>query len=172
MKKTRGKSITTEELKKRISGLRLIATDFDGVWTDGKVIFAQDGKESVVCSRKDTLRIKEIKKLGIPIYVISKEGNPVVTKRCEKMEVTCWQGIDDKLTLLKKLIEQEGVKSDEVMYVGDDINDLPCLQFVGLPMTVADGHPDCRGVAAYVTSRNGGDHAMREIFDLILNSFS
>lgn len=158
------------KLARKINGLKLIVTDFDGVWTDGKVIFSEDGTESVVCSRKDTLRIKEIKGLGIPIFVISKEGNSVVTKRCEKMGVTCWQGVDNKLTLLKTLLQKEGVKPEETMYIGDDINDLACLQFVGLPMTVADGHPACKKVAAYVTKRKGGDHAMREVFDLILST--
>lgn len=157
------------KLVEKIKNLKLIATDFDGVWTDGKVLFREDGKESVLCSRKDTLRIKEIQTLGIKIFVISKEGNPVVTTRCKKMNVPCFQGVDDKLSLLKKLLEMEGVRSEEVAYVGDDINDLECLRVVGLPMTVADGHADCKQVAAYVTRQSGGDHAMREIFDLILS---
>lgn len=156
-------------METKIQKLKLIATDFDGVWTDGKVIVGQDGTEFVICSRKDTLLIKDIKELGIKIFVISKEGNPVVTKRCEKIGITCWQGVDNKLTLLKDLMEKEGVKPEEVMYVGDDINDLFCLKFVGLPITVADGHPDCKKIAVYVTKKKGGDHAMREIFDLVLS---
>jgi len=71
---------------------------------------------------------------------------------------------------LKKLLEKESVKPKETVFVGDDINDLECLKFVGLSITVADGHPACKKVAAYVTKRKGGDHAMREIFDLILSN--
>ncbi|KKT75321.1 MAG: 3-deoxy-D-manno-octulosonate 8-phosphate phosphatase, YrbI family [Parcubacteria group bacterium GW2011_GWB1_44_7] len=159
----------TFELERKIKNLKLIATDFDGVWTDGKVIFCQDGTESVICSRKDTLRVKDIKATGIKLFVISKESNPVVMARCQKMSIDCWQGVDDKLSLLKKLLEKEGVTSYEAAFVGDDINDLECLRFVDLPLTVADGHDACKKVALYVTLRKGGDHAMREIFDLILS---
>lgn len=158
----------TFELKRKIKKLKLIATDFDGVWTDGKVIFRQDGLESVVCSRKDTLRIKEINANSVKLFVISKEGNPIVSARCAKMKVDCWQGVDDKLPLLKKLLEREGIQPEETAFVGDDINDVRCLKFVGLPMTVADGHEACKKAAFYITTHRGGDHAMREIFDLIL----
>lgn len=163
------KNKTTTELARKIKNLKLLATDFDGVWTDGKVIFCQDGTESVVCSRKDTLRVGEVKATGIKLFVISKEDNPVVAARCAKMKVDCWQGVDDKLTLLKKLLKKAKVKPEKAAFVGDDINDLECLKFVGLPMTVADGHDACKKVALYETSRKGGNHAMREIFDLILS---
>lgn len=159
-----------DKLKTNIKNIRFIATDFDGVWTNGKVLVDEDGSETVMCSRKDTLRIEEIKKLGIPIHVISRESNVVVSKRCEKMNVVCWQGIEDKVRFLGELLKKEGVKTEEVAYVGDDINDLACLKLVGVPMTVADGHPACKEVAVYVTKKSGGDHAMREIFDLILSS--
>ena len=158
-----------QDLAEKINLLRLIVTDFDGVWTDGKVYFSQTGEEAVVCSRKDSLRVKEVQAQGIKIAVISKEGNPVVAERCRKMKVECFQGVDDKPPLLKRLLEREAVRPENTAYVGDDINDLDCLRFVGIPMTVADGHPDCKEAALYVTSRNGGDHAMREIFDLILS---
>ena len=149
--------------------LKVIFTDFDGVWTDGKVIVNQEGQESVVCSRKDTLRIKELKEIGIEIFVISKEQNPVVAKRCEKMKVEFKQGVDGKLQLLKQLLEEKGFSQDQAMYVGDDINDLDCLKFVGMPVTVADGDRRCKEIA-HVLSRRGGDHAMRELFDLILEA--
>jgi N-acylneuraminate cytidylyltransferase len=150
------------------SKVRLIVTDFDGVWTDGKVIVSEDGKEFVICSRKDTIRLKEVKALGIKVIVISKERNSVVFNRCEKMGIECFSGIDDKIALLKKILKQEGFDSTDVLYVGDDINDLECLQHVGLPVTVADGDPKCKEIACYITTRKGGNHAMREIFDLII----
>jgi YrbI family 3-deoxy-D-manno-octulosonate 8-phosphate phosphatase len=150
-------------------GIRLIAFDFDGVFTDGKVIFSQDGTESIVCSRKDSLGINFLKDKGIGVIVISKETNPVVIKRCEKMGVECFHGIDDKLSFLKKLLASHGIRKQEVCYVGDDLNDLECLEFAGLAITVADGARELKAVADYVTSRNGGDHAVREIADLFVN---
>lgn len=156
-------------ITEKIGKLKLIATDFDGIWTNGMVYIGDQGQEMVRCSRKDTLRIKEIQSLGIEIMVISKEESLVVSKRCQKMNVVCFQGVNDKITLLKKLLEDKNLRPDDVAYVGDDINDLECLKHVGLPMTVADGHKLCKEIALYTTTRNGGDHAMREIFDLILS---
>ena len=156
-------------LADHLKKIRLIVTDFDGVWTDGKVTVSSDGTESVVCSRKDTLRIPEIEAAGIRIFVLSKEVSNVVALRCQKMGVEYLHGVDDKLFRLKGIIEHCGIKAEEVMFVGDDVNDLECLRHVGLPVTVADGDPECKGASVFVTRRRGGDHAMREVFDLVLS---
>jgi len=163
-----------KHLEERVVGLRLLVFDFDGVFTDGKVIVREDGKESVVCSRKDTLRLPELVQAGIRLVVISKEGNPVVAARCQKIKVgsegklECFQGVDDKLTLLQRFLDQSGITASETAFMGDDINDLPCMKHVGLSFTVADGHFQCKQVADYTTARKGGDHAVREVCDLIL----
>ena len=162
--------MVSEQLRRRISNIQLIVFDFDGVFTDGKVIVDQDGRESVVCSRKDTLRFPELKVLGIHLVVISKERNPVVAKRCEKMKVECLQGVDDKLAAFKRLLETQGLSSEQAAFMGDDINDLVCLEFTGVAFTVADGDEQCQTAADYVTSRKGGDHAVREVCDVILES--
>ncbi len=162
-------------LKEKIGRIRLIVTDFDGVWTDGKVYCDADGREMVRCSRRDTLLIPEVKAAGIGIFVISKETNPVVSARCRKMGVECRQGVDGKLAVLEELVAAHNLSPDQVAYVGDDINDLRCLKYAGFPITVNDGHPRCKvraRVAGYVTKQNGGDHAMREVFDLFLNNRS
>lgn len=159
-----------KELKDLFRKIKLIVTDFDGVWTDGKVNVDQNGVESVICSRKDTLLIPEIRALGIGLFVISKEQNIVVAKRCEKMKIDYRHGVDDKLTLLKTLIAEKGLTSSDVAFVGDDVNDLPCLNHVGLPITVADGHLLCKAIAKYTTPRNGGDHAMRGVFEQFIDS--
>ncbi|MEK7557403.1 MAG: HAD hydrolase family protein [Patescibacteria group bacterium] len=157
-------------MEEKLQQLQLIVFDFDGVFTDGTVIVDETGKESVVCSRKDTLRFPELLKRGIRLAVISKERNPVVAKRCEKMGVICFQGADNKIDLLRQLLEREKVSPAEAAFVGDDINDVECMEYVGLAFTVADGHERCKAVADYVTRRRGGDHAVREICDLVLTA--
>lgn len=152
-------------------GIKLIVSDFDGCWTDGKVTVHQDGSESVVCSRKDTLRLPEVRALGIDLLVLSTESNTVVLTRCTKMEVPCIIGCRDKLPGLRTLLESRKLHPAQVAYVGDDLNDLDCLRYVGLPITVADGDEKCRAIARLITTRRGGDHAMREIFDLLLASY-
>ena len=151
-----------------IENITVIVFDFDGVFTDGKVTVSQDGAESVVCSRRDSFGINLLKEKGIRSIVISKEKNTVVMKRCEKMGIECFHGVDDKLPLLKHFLTTNNFRREEVCYVGDDLNDLECLEFAEIGITVADGVPECKAAADYVTSRNGGDHAVREIADLFL----
>jgi len=159
-----------EYLYAKLQSLKLLAFDFDGVFTDGKVIVYENGKESVVCSRKDTLRFPELRDAGIEIVVISKEQNRVVAKRSKKMGVKYYHGIDDKLSLFKEILEQQDLDPSECAFVGDDINDLEVLKYAGVAITVADGHEECKKLADYTTERKGGDHAVREICDLILEA--
>ncbi len=153
---------------KDIRGLKLLALDFDGTLTDGYVYVTEDGKESVRCSRKDSMGISALKKNGVKVVVISKEINPVVLARCRKLEVDCYSGVDDKLGVLKKIIQDINISWSEVAFMGDDVNDLEVLSHVGLKITVADGHALVKDVCNIITQANGGEHAVREACDLIL----
>lgn len=162
------------DLKKKLKKIKLVALDFDGVLTyRGFVIFREDGKESVICSRRDSLGINMLQKNGIDVIVISKEINGVVAKRCEKMKIKCWSGVntgDNKLEILQSYIKERGFKVDEVCYGGDDVNDVPCLTWAGVGFTVADGHALSKKAAQLVTKAKGGDGAVREVCELILKS--
>lgn len=157
------------DLIKKLRKVKLFALDFDGVFTDGKVYLNQDGVETVVCSRRDSLGMNLLKKEGIKFVVLSMEPNPIVAKRCEKLKIEMLYSPDDKLSLFKDLIKREKVKIEEVAYMGDDLNDLDCLKYAGTAFTVKDGALECLKAADYVTERQSGDHALREICDLILS---
>ena len=160
-----------KELKDKFAKISLLALDFDGVLTDGYVHFDQNGKETVRCSRKDSLGTNMLQKKGIRVIVVSKETNPIVSNRCRKMGIKCWQGVDtgdNKLDVLRRYASEHGLVSEEICFVGDDVNDIPCIKLAGVGVTVADGHEENKNVANYVTSRNGGCHAVREVCDLIL----
>lgn len=147
--------------------------DFDGVHTDGFVYVDEHGNESVRCSRRDSLGLEMLKEAGVRLFVISKESNPVVASRCKKIGVGCFQGVADsvgKQELLKELVEREGVPCEQVAFIGDDVNDLGALEFAGVAVTVADGHEKVKSVADVVLSRKGGEHALRELCDLILSA--
>lgn len=150
------------------SKICLLALDFDGVLTNNKVIVDENGKESVICNRSDGLGIDIIKKKGIEVIVLSKEQNKVVKARCDKLKIPCVHGIDDKLSILKKEIEKRGVSPEEVCFIGNDINDIDCIKYVGLGVAVNNAYPDVKNVAEYVTKKNGGDGAVREVIDKIL----
>jgi len=146
--------------------------DFDGVFTDNRVFVSEDGKETVVCDRSDSLGIKTLKEKrpDIKIIVISKETNNVVKARCEKLKIKCETGIDDKLTIFKRIIDANNLKADEVAYMGNDINDLDCIQFAGIGVAVADSDPRVLAVADYITIKKGGRGAIREFIDIVLGS--
>lgn len=154
------------ELTKKI---KLLVLDFDGVLTDNRVIVDEDGKESVICDRGDGLGLDALRK-RIPIVVISKETNKVVKARCKKLKIRCYNSIDDKLTQLKKVCGEYKIGLGNVCYVGNDINDLDCVKAVGFGVAVADSHPKVLSSAKYVTKKNGGRGAVREVCGILLSS--
>ena len=105
---------------------------------------------------------------GMEILVISKEKNPVVARRCEKLRIACWQGVDDKLTLLQKLLAERNVDVKETVYIGNDVGDLACMRHVGFSFAPADAHPDVLNEASWVLNYSGGRGAVREMCEILL----
>lgn len=153
-----------------LRAIKLLVFDFDGVMSDNRVLVMQDGSEGTLCNRSDGLGIGLVKAMGLPMLVLSKETNPVVAARCRKLGLECHQGIDDKLTRLRSLAASRGIALTEIAYVGNDINDLPCMNEVGLPIAVADAYPEVLAIASAVTSRAGGMGAVREVCDAIITA--
>ncbi len=157
-----------DNLIRDIGNAKLVVFDFDGVFTDNRVYVAQDGTESVSCWRSDGLGLSKIRHLGIPVWVISTEVNPVVGVRCRKLQIDYIQACDDKFAALKVLAQKQGCTLKETVFTGNDINDQSCLDTVGLPIIVADAHPDIVERVRYITLNPGGRGAVREICDLIV----
>ncbi len=160
-----------DELNLKLKKIKLFATDFDGVHTDGKVYVDKAGRESVKCSRKDGLGYEMLKKADIDACVISKESNLVVLQRCKKLNIPCYQGVSDgqgKLEILKNIAVKLGLSAEEILYIGDDVNDREALEFAGVAIAVKDCHPSLLKIVDYVTTKKGGDHAIREVCELLL----
>lgn len=151
-----------------LRGIRLCAMDFDGVMTDNRVITDQDGREAVWANRGDGWGIARLKEAGVHVMVISTEENPVVAARCRKLKIECVHGSADKLAALQATARQHGLDPSEIAYIGNDVNDLACLEWVGAAFAVADAVPSVRTVAHYVTRAAGGGGAVRELCDLII----
>ena len=149
--------------------IQAIIFDFDGVFTDNRVIVNENGQESVICNRSDGFGISAIKKYGISLLVLSKEKNPVVQKRCEKLGMPCVQGIDDKKTFLAAWLRENAIDLNHVIYLGNDVNDIECLKYVGCGVVVADAHDDAKRAAKIVLKNNGGQGAVRELCDLVMS---
>ena len=165
MKSTESRDIDPN-FKKAIHQIRLVAFDFDGVFTDNMVYVLQDGSEAVRCNRSDGIGLQKLKILGIKTVIISTESNPVVSARAQKLNIRCFQNCEDKRKTLTNLAQEYGISLDEIAFVGNDINDRECLTCVGLPVVVQDAHPEVLPLAAYRTEASGGHGAVREICDL------
>ena len=155
------------DLVARIRRLRLMAFDFDGVFTDNAVIVFEDGREAVRCSRLDGFGLRRLEKCGVEPIILSTEISPVVLARAAKLKVKARNGLDDKLAALKEEAAARGLSLDAVGDVGNDINDESCLKAVGLPIVVGDSHPDVLPLGLYRTAWRGGNGAVREVCDLV-----
>lgn len=149
----------------------MIVTDFDGVITDNRVWTDENGKETVESSRSDSMHIREMRERGIDVVILSSEPNPVVRARAAKMgDVEAVHGIDirGKGTAFRELISRKHVDAAHVVYIGNDLNDLPCFEHAGWSVAVSDAYPEVRRQADFVLSKPGGHGALREVCDMIL----
>jgi len=160
-----GRDAAIDRLPPRVQGLVL---DFDGVFTDNRVLVDQDGRETAACSRGDGMGLAQLRKTGLPIVVITKERVPIAEHRCAKLKLPCQAGVDDKATAVRDWAQQQGAALDAVVYLGNDLNDVPAMRDVGCPVAVADAHAPARDAPRLVLTRQGGDGAVRELCDLIL----
>ena len=156
----------SDNIEDIISRIRLIAFDFDGVFTDNMVYVFQDGSEAVQCYRSDGIGLQKLEQLGIESVIISTEANPVVSARAHKLKIRCVQDCRDKRAALENIAKESGISLAQIAFVGNDINDLACLECVALPIVVQDAHQDVVPTALYQTKRPGGHGAVREVCDL------
>ncbi len=153
-----------------LKAIELVVLDFDGVLTDNTLFVDESGHESVRCNRSDGLGIAALRRGGKEVIVFSTEENPVVAARCAKLKITCHQGLADKAAYLRDYLSTRHISPDNVLFLGNDVNDLGCLALVGMPVVVADAHPAAVAKARLVLTRKGGDGAVRELCDLLLSS--
>lgn len=158
-----GKIIGNEVL----ASVKLLVFDFDGVFTDNTVYVSQDGIESVRCWRSDGLGLSRLRRKGVYIQIISTELNPVVAVRAEKLKIPCKQGIEDKALAILETCKELNIDPANTMFVGNDINDIPAFNTVGIPVAVADAYPETDQHILFKTSKPGGYGAVREVCDLI-----
>ena len=152
-----------------LAKITAIAFDFDGVFTDDRVLVSQTGEESVLCSRSDGMGIGLLRDAGIHMIIISKEKNPVVAARAKKLSLEVVHGCDDKLPVLREWMTRVGATADTTAYMGNDINDVECMNFVGVAIAPSDAHASALGVADIVTEKPGGRGAIREVADNLLH---
>ena len=144
-----------------------VVFDFDGVFTDNRVAVFQDGEEAVLCSRSDGWGLAMLRASKLPILVLSTEANSVVRARCDKLGLECMQGTPDKLPALLRWLKMHGLRPKHTLFVGNDVNDVTCMQAVGCGIAVADAHPSAKSAAKVILETRGGYGAIRELVDLV-----
>ncbi|WP_374055179.1 KdsC family phosphatase [Rossellomorea sp. FM04394] len=151
------------------NNIKLIVLDVDGVLTDGKLYIGSDRVEYKPFHTQDGMGISLAHYTGIKTAIITGRKSEAVSKRAEELKIKyVYQGIHDKLTVLEEIMEDMQISLAEVCYVGDDINDLPVLTKVGLPVAPNNAVSIVKEYAQYVTISNGGEGAVREVIDNIL----
>ena len=153
----------------------LIICDFDGVITDNRVWVDQDGHETVAAYRSDSIRVKDMRAVGIDVMILSSEPNRVVEARAEKWELKQFMasGSHDKGRVMREVLAQKNIKAENVIYVGNDLNDLPCFEVAGWSVAVADAYPEVIQAADHVLSKAGWSWRVERIvrFDIETNKF-
>ncbi|HEY0653948.1 MAG TPA: HAD-IIIA family hydrolase [Chryseosolibacter sp.] len=161
----------SKEQIRKASVVKAIFFDVDGVLTDGRIIYDDTGREIKTFNVKDGLIISYLKKAGIITGAISGRESAAVTRRCAELKVDfCHQGIVDKAMVFEKLLKHYKLKSKEVVFIGDDINDLPVFRQVGFSVCPADTFDYLKEQVDLVTYAKGGSGVLREVGDLVLTA--
>lgn len=154
----------------RLEGIRAVVMDFDGVHTDDLVTTAQDGTESVRTSRGDGLGLERLRKgTDLALMILSKEKNPVVLARAKKLQIEAFGAVEDKASALQTWCRAKSLTPEQVLFVGNDLNDLPAMAVAGLSACPSDANPAVQGTVDWILPRPGGQGALRAMADRLLD---
>jgi YrbI family 3-deoxy-D-manno-octulosonate 8-phosphate phosphatase len=142
--------------------------DFDGVLTNNFVQIDENGTESVSCSRADGLAFDVLKKLNKSVYILSTEKNLVVKARAKKLKIPAIQGVSDKVEAIKKLVDENHYNLQNILYVGNDLNDYQVMKLCGFSVCPADSHSKIKEISGIVLKTNGGNGIVRELLEDVL----
>ena len=159
---------TTAFLATKANEIKLIITDFDGVWTDNKVYTLGSSLEAVCCSKSDSLGLEAYRsRAHVPMLVVSREKNDIVARRCAKLNLDVMMCVDDKCAAIGHELAVRDLAWDNVCYIGNDINDLECMSRAGLTFCPADSVSEVKWAADYILGHSGGNGAVREMLELL-----
>ena len=156
-------------LKDRCLPIELLVVDVDGVLTDGAIIYGDSDLELKHFHVRDGFGLRAWKETGKRIGLITGRSSPIVERRGRELGIDfVYQGASDKLPALQRFMDETGLRSETVCYIGDDLPDLPPLRHCSLAVAVADACSEVRAAAHYITQASGGRGAVREVIELVL----
>jgi 3-deoxy-D-manno-octulosonate 8-phosphate phosphatase (KDO 8-P phosphatase) len=163
--------INAEDFFVRLTQVKLLALDVDGVLTDGGLYYTETGEEMKKFNIKDGQGLVSLMQTGINVAIISSNSSLATVHRAKKLGIEhVYIGVTDKLEILQNLCEKLTITLSQVAYIGDDIGDLTVLSAVGCPITVADAVPEVQQRSLYITKLSGGMGAVREVCNLLCKS--
>ena len=165
------KNTLSAETRERARGIKLLALDVDGVLSDGKLHYGNNGEELKCFSILDGLGIKLLQDQGIIVAIITGRESNIVSRRARELSIQhVVQGREDKITALNELLKQTGLTLEQTAYMGDDLPDLSAIMQCRFGTTVANGHDVVKQYADWISTKCGGAGAVRELADLLLQA--
>ncbi len=158
-------------LNKKLSGIKLLLLDVDGVLTDGRITYTDSGEQIKQFNVKDGLGMRLLMDAGVDVGIITARKSKALAHRCHDLGIRLlYDGIKDKCAALKAISQKTGVDISHIAFAGDDLIDIPVLTRVGVSFCVADASEEVKTQSDVVTTRNGGFGAVREICEQILKA--
>ncbi|REL25652.1 3-deoxy-manno-octulosonate-8-phosphatase KdsC [Thalassotalea euphylliae] len=174
---TTGEQVTTfygpvaERVMNSASDIKLLVCDVDGVFSDGRIYLGNQGEELKAFHTKDGYGVKALIASGVTVAIITGRNSRIVNDRMKALNIShIIQGKEDKLPEMQALMSELSISAEQVAYIGDDMADLPCIEYAALGVAVKDAHPAVLAKADYCTYTLGGFGAVRELCDLIMLS--
>jgi len=154
-----------------MAAIRALALDVDGVLTDGGVWWGEDGSELKRFSFADIMGVSLAGKAGLTVTLISGEDSPLVDRFASKMNIAdVTKGCKDKASALRAFADRQGLTLDDICFMGDDVNDVRAMEIAGFSAAPANAQHSALQAARFVTKANGGNGAVRELVDMILEN--
>ena len=161
----------TKEQADKARAIKLVAFDIDGIMTDGRLYFSSLGDEIKAFNVKDGLGIKLLRQTGVEVAIITGRNAELVNRRAKDLKIEkLVQGREDKKVALQELVARTELTPEQVAYMGDDLPDLPAIRYAGLGVSVSDALPLVKEHADIITQSNGGDGAVRELCEMIMDA--
>lgn len=159
----------SDVLTTKIERIKLLLLDVDGVMTDGKIYFSNGGERSWAFDVRDGSGIRYLTRAGVQVGIVTGKKNNAVSHRANDLDLSIvYKNVMNKVTVLSEILLKQNLLPEEVAFVGDDLLDLPVMERVGLSIAVADAAPEIKEAADFVTTKLGGNGAVREVCEMIL----
>jgi len=158
------------QFKEQLKTVKLLSLDVDGILTDGGLYYTETGDELRKFNVKDGMGMKGARLVGVELCIISASTTNAIQERGKRLGIPhVYTGATNKIEILQKICDELGIGLENVAHMGDDLNDISIMEKIGTPITVADGVEAVKAETIYITQKNGGKGAVREICDLLIS---